>query len=508
MTRDRVPQGEQFAAYLAARWPSLVRTVAMLGHPVPTARSIAFEALVAVVGDFPRLHREEDVDVVVHRELLAARERHQRRAGTAVATAPAADPEQGEAADRLEQVLAALGGRAADAREVVVLRQVAELAEHQVADVLGRALGPVPLLPDTDVQLALEAIPVDPLPAGEVEEEARTRRRRVVRRVVGVLTVLALVVAAVVGGQWWLDADRTRPDEVRPGVNPLPMAWYADGRLQLAEVSVAVRPVVDLVTVPGGVVLADDRGQVVMVERDGTRVTLGSTVPGDGLVVEPDNGWVAWADPGEGRPEVVVHDTRIGEEVGRRSLAAPGAAGGQPVGGSGPIAIDGEQVFYSARGEDYVWEPVAGDAFAVSGELADTAGGARLSHAPGGYTLQAAPYLRGNPVPGTDGRLTPDGRYLLVRDARGELVVHASRTGRRIPRLYSPSDRAVGWTYRDGTFWFAVVHKLQDKQYQDMLQMPSEGDYRIFECVRGRADVCIERAEVSQDVPEPPVLAR
>ena len=74
--------------------------------------------------------------------------------------------------------------------------------------------------------------------------------------------------------------------------------------------------------------------------------------------------------------------------------------------------------------------------------------------------------------------------------------------------MYSPSDRALGWTYTGEAFYFAVLHKLQDKPYQDMLQMPSEGNYRIFECVPGRDDVCIERAEVSGDVPDPPILAR
>ena len=51
--------------------------------------------------------------------------------------------------------------------------------------------------------------------------------------------------------------------------------------------------------------------------------------------------------------------------------------------------------------------------------------------------------------------------------------------------MYSPSDRAVAWTYTGGSFYIAVLHKLQDKTYQDMLQMPSEGNYRIFECVPG-----------------------
>ena len=264
---------------------------------------------------------------------------------------------------------------------------------------------------------------------------------------------------------------------------------------------------VDLVTVPDGVVMTTEDGEVVMAEQDGSLTTLGSTVPGNGLVVEPDNGWVAWADPGDGEPELVVHDTRLGDEVGRRSLAEPGGEGGQPVGSTGPIAIDGERVFYSTRGSDFVWEPILGGAFALSGKLADTAAGARLNHASGGYLLQAGPFRSGKLIEGTEGRLTPDGRYaFIVQD--DELVVFDVASGDPIERMYSPSDQAESWTYTDETFWIAVQHKLQDKQYQDMLQMPSEGNYRIFECVPGRADVCIDRAEVPEDVADAPVLAR
>jgi len=110
-------------------------------------------------------------------------------------------------------------------------------------------------------------------------------------------------------------------------------------------------------------------------------------------------------------------------------------------------------------------------------------------------------------VSGTNGRLTPDGRFAFVVVAE-EVAVYDVDTGRPIERMYSPSDRAVGWTYAGGTFYFAVLHKLQDKTYQDMLQMPSVGNYRIYECVPGRADVCIEVAEVPEDSADAPVLAR
>ncbi len=502
MKRD---DDSEFSAYLAARWPALVRTLIFLGHSGHDAHAIALEGLVRVFPDWSRLRREEDVDVAVYREVLDARERHLRRDDAAGNGEPAAVVPAGlaEQAEHREQVEAALAAMPADERMQVVLEYVAELSEDQVADVLEQSVGPVTRLADADVRLALAAVPVHPLHVEDVASPARARRRRLWTRTLGAGAALLLV---VVGVAWVIDRDDSQ-GEVTAAENPLPFAWYADGSLHLAEVTVEVRPVGDLVTVPGGVVMSDDRGAVTMVDDSGEIETIGQTVPGAALVVEPDNGWVGWADPGEGDPELVVHDTRIGEEVGRRSLSESSAGGGQPVGDNGPIAIDDERVYYTARGSDFVWEPLPDAAFGVSGDLVDTAGGARLSNRPGGYTVQPQPFVGGSDITGTNGRLTTDGRYAFVVENQ-EVVVYDVATGQPLERMYSPSDRALGWTYTGEAFYFAVLHKLQDKTYQDMLQMPSEGDYRIFECVPGRADVCIQRAEVSGDVPDPPILTR
>lgn len=507
MSRDDT----EFDAYLAARWPALVRTLVLLGHPSEQAHAIAFDALARLQPDFRRLHREEDVDVAVHREVLDARERHLRHAPTgdgATAAPVAREPEPGLAdeAERLEQVTAALAGMAPAQREVLVLLQVAELSQDQVADVLERRVDSGPVLADADVRLALEAIPVEPLSSGEVVEEARARRRRLASRSLAAVVALTVVVAGV----GWLWQRSEEVGRVTPAENPLPMAWYADGLLHLDEVTVEVRPVVDLVTVPGGVVLADEDGEVLMVEPDGELGELGDTVPGEGLVVEPDNGWVAWADPGAGTPELVVFDTRVGDEVGRRSLSFPDAESGQPVGSTGPIAIDGERVHYRTRTTDFFWEPLEGDAFSLAGELVDLADGAQLSRVEGSDALlvQAQPFDTGSLVTGTDARLTPDGRYVLATVAE-DLVVYDSQTGQEVPRMHSPSDQGLSWTYTgDDTFFVTVLHKLQDKQYQDTLQMPDEGDYRIYECVPGRDDVCVEVHRVPRESPDPPVLAR
>ncbi|MCY6488482.1 hypothetical protein, partial [Actinobacillus pleuropneumoniae] len=81
------------------------------------------------------------------------------------------------------------------------------------------------------------------------------------------------------------------------------------GTLHLARVSVEVSGVRTIVDVPDGVVYSDDDGRVVHVDSAGAQEQIGRTGVGSRLGVEDDNGWVAWADPGAGDPELVVHDT-------------------------------------------------------------------------------------------------------------------------------------------------------------------------------------------------------
>ncbi len=240
-------------------------------------------------------------------------------------------------------------------------------------------MGARPQLVDADVRLALEGVPVDPLLARDVAERARDRRRRLWTRIGAVAAVLRW------SSCWPGTGSPTGSTRSATSSGPptrSPSRGTPNGTLHLTDVTVGVRPVLQLVSVPDGVVLSNEEGQVLFVEDDGDQQQIGDTVTGTPLVVEPDNGWVAWADPGTGDPQLVVFDTRVGDEVGRRSLAALGAGGGQPVGESGPIAIDEERVHYRIRGTDFAWEPLPGDTFSLAGELVDMAEGA--SHQPRG----------------------------------------------------------------------------------------------------------------------------
>ena len=328
MSRDDT----EFTAYLAARWAVLVRTLVLWGHPVAEARSIAFEALVRIQPDWRRVHREEDVEVAVWAEVLESRARWLRRADEDAVRAVQAGPappgpaEDGlvEQHERLEQVTAALRGMGADERAAVVLGQVAELSADQVADLLD---GPVegPVLPDVDVRLALEAVMVEPLLATEVVAEVRSRRRRLLRRTTAGAAALLLVVAGV---GWFLQREEGPSGEVRQAENPLPVAWYADGRLHLDGLTVEVRPVVDLVAVPDGVVMTDDRGAVVMADDQGAADDAGQhgARRGTGGRARQRLGRVGGSGHGRPRAGRARHPCRRG---GRPALARVGRRAGR-----------------------------------------------------------------------------------------------------------------------------------------------------------------------------------
>ena len=503
--------GSDFAPWLGARWPVLVRTLVFLGHGQGEAERVAQEAMSRMLPAWERERRDGDVDLLAFRALLEERARVLRRRGDDAPGEPPDEPDLPPGlADRIErrrELAAHLATLSEHQRTRVVLVHVAGLTEDEVDDVLDEA-EPTPPVPfsDLDVRDACEAVPVPPAPVAGVLARSRSRRRTAWTRGAAVAAVVGIV---LLGTTWWTSGeDGPRQGEVTPSTNPMPVPWYADGRLHLGRVVVEVAGVQTLLSVPDGVVYSDMEGRVVHVDDGGTQRPIGETVPGSRLAVEPDNGWVAWADPGDGDPELVVHDTIARDEVGRRSLSVAGDAGGQPVGTYGPIAIDDERVFYASPDGDFAWEPMIDVSFALSGTMVDTAEDSRVTRSDGVLRVTPLPYRTGTAIGADDARLTHDGRYAFAVDDgdANRLEIYDVETGRPIPQLYSPSDEAVSWTYQDGTFYFALLHMLQDKTYQDMLQMPSEGNYRLYECRPDRAEPCTKLTEVPEEVPDPPVF--
>lgn len=90
------------------------------------------------------------------------------------------------------------------------------------------------------------------------------RRRRGLRR-----SVAGLVVAAVLAAGWAWWAAQPRPPAVREEANPLPVNWYAQGELHLADVVVEL-PDVDAFVADGpDVAVRMSDGELLRVEPDG-----------------------------------------------------------------------------------------------------------------------------------------------------------------------------------------------------------------------------------------------
>ncbi|HEY0952294.1 hypothetical protein, partial [Nocardioides sp.] len=136
-----------FAAYLAARWPFVVRTLVLVGCPQGDAEDLARLALARCYEAWDEVLEADDVDVVVYREVLDRWHRAQRRRRPDAAQAPE-PPESPESPGVIASVdsppavllrralVAELAGLAATDRETLVLRFGADLAEVQVSDVL------------------------------------------------------------------------------------------------------------------------------------------------------------------------------------------------------------------------------------------------------------------------------------------------------------------------------------------------------------------------------------
>jgi RNA polymerase sigma factor (sigma-70 family) len=138
-----------FAAYLAARWPFLVRSLVLLGCSDEEAQEAARAGLARCYAAWDRVRRADDVDAYVYRTVLErwhrSRRRH-RRSAPQPDEAPAPAPPEGEVTDRVllrRALQAQLDRLGEEEREVLVLRFVAELTEPQVAEVLDVPVGAV-----------------------------------------------------------------------------------------------------------------------------------------------------------------------------------------------------------------------------------------------------------------------------------------------------------------------------------------------------------------------------
>ena len=120
-----------FAAYLAARWPVLVRLLVLLGGRPDEAEDAVRTGLARDYADWAWISGSDDPDVYVYRSVLEAWDR--RRGGWWNAPPPGPDGEPTPELAALERQLDRLTGLE---RRALVLRFASGLSERQVAQVL------------------------------------------------------------------------------------------------------------------------------------------------------------------------------------------------------------------------------------------------------------------------------------------------------------------------------------------------------------------------------------
>lgn len=459
-----------FVAYLAARWPALVRTLVLLGCPQHVAEDVALSALAESLASWDRVRRADDVDAHVYRTVLDHRRDRLRGAWW---EEPAPGDEGGGGDGLLLRALeAALDQLTPDLRVVLVLSEVAALDEEQVARALELPPGTVArrldraraLVGEWDFRRASEAVDVLAPPREAVLARwSRPRRRR--RPAVA---VAAVAVAALAGLGTWVGSrppggPAPDPPNVMRVENAAGVTWWSRGVLHLRHVQLPLPGVVDLAEVGGGAVVGDAAGAVSFVAADGSRTHLGHKVPQQPLVVDDDHAWAAWVDPGRGSPELVVYDVGAGRELANRSLPAEGDRFATTQ--SHPIALDQDRVFYADQRGDWEWPLPDGAPVRVTQPgLLDVRRAVRVSQ-PGPAAIQMVqPFFSiAFTRPGLGARISPDGTRVLTRvvlaDGGGSVRIYDARSGDRLWRGLRPWETVVASTLGPGDgVTYAIAH--------------------------------------------------
>ena len=266
---------------------------------------------------------------------------------------------------------------------------------------------------------ASESIDVLSPPVDGAIGQAHTMRRR--QRRVAVTSTAAAVV--VIAGVTWAT---TRPADPKPpepspanvvrSTNPAAIAWYAGGKLHLANVAIELPPLTDLVEVGGGAVYGDREGVVAFVTAAGTRTVIGEKVAAAPLVGSDQYGWAAWVDPRGETPALVVYDVVGMKVLDRLELPSPGAGWQDLDVGSHPVAIDQDHIFYVAQDGDFSWAPLDDDPELLDRQgLLDSASTTRVYEVPRGIDMVQGFFSVNFVRRGEGATLSAGGNYVLTR---------------------------------------------------------------------------------------------
>ena len=428
---------DELSAYVAGRWPVVVRTLVLLGAPPSYAEELAVTAagrLLARLGGPTGDDSWWDLDALLLAETVEAWESDRtpwwRRADEPADLAAGLDE-----LDALDLLTPA-------ARARVVGAAVAGLSAEQLDEVLGPESAHRPVAADLVDLAGLGALALA-VPVGEpAVDAARARAARPVRRDRGLAVaglVLGVAAAAALGWAGLRAVDpqpgpapsaaqtsratersslvREAPPARFTGRGLVPAPWYDGRRVHLAGRAVAVRGVVAMARTGDGVVATDRAGRVLLVRDDGTVRALGRTRPGSVVVADPTTSDVAWVDAASG------------------SVVGRGPAVRTAVPGVDLVAVDGGRVVLDdiTSGILDVADGVQARQLVSDRVLVDTGSGAPVV------------------VPGRGGSLSDDGRYLVTGDvaAQGDplAVVVDVRTGSVVPFAITTDQ-----TVRDAAF--------------------------------------------------------
>jgi len=338
--------------------------------------------------------------------------------------------------------------------------------------------------------LAAEGVEVPAAPIEEVVARARWQRRRRRRATAGAVAGTL----AVVGLATWVgtrQAPSPEPDRF-PVVrveNPASVAWWANDVLHLRHVAITMPRVEDLVQLGDGAVIGDQEGGVVLVDPDGTMTTIGHKVAAAPLVASEHQGWVAWVDPADRTPQLVVYDTAARKVLTTRVLPHRERRWDGLAQTSYPIAVDGDQIYFKDEDGAWGWVPGEDGLVDVDGLLGVSA--ATIVKQWGTNTIRivqpffSVDYVRS----GLGARISPGGEYVLTRAPGGDggpfgrILVYDTRSGDRLWTGLRPQDVAVAATLgSDDEVTYVVAHRPDQPQGTDFVRLSFTGPYELRTC--------------------------
>lgn len=461
-----------FAAYVAARWPFLVRSLVLTGLPPAEAEDVAVTGLARCRSGWHGMREVDDVDAQVYGTVYDGRP----RSFTPVPVAPVDHPT--DADELCQQLSAQLVELPAEQREAVVLRFAGGLDEAQVADVLDVPVGavggrvaqalasiePAALRSEDAFRTAAAAIEVPAPPYDAVVARARQQRRR--RWKIGAAVVLAA--AVVLGVTAWLT---TRPEQVPPPAdvvasrNPVDISWY-DGRVHLREVTVDLPGLTSLAGIGESVVFIDTDGRVGIVDPAGTVTTVGRSTPGGTVLGSTENGWAAWLEPGDAGARLVVWSVGNAAEVGSITVSPETRL----------IAIDQDRVYATGDAGTFVWPPTLDEPQQIDEPgLVDVGSATRVDQVGNRIDMVQPFFSVSFERPGEGAMVSPGGNFVLTRvpgrwepGAPYTPLIYDTRSGDRVPSGIAPDERVVDAAFGNNHQVDYLVTNLSDLQGVDL----------------------------------------